>query len=179
MTDEAMNELKSRHDRCVIGFGRRAACQVYMDQATRRAVEWFERAAEARRPARRRASAVYELARRSAQGEGARGAGGAARTASEAGEYRDLAQRLEHLMVASRVEAIALHGVLLEVGLLLVPGAVVRVLERTISSGCIHRCSDLAQQLRARRCVRWDRELLMDSRLVRAVDGAPLCETMA
>jgi tetratricopeptide (TPR) repeat protein len=64
------------------------------------AVEWFERAAEAPAPSPAAAhQLLYELATAlEAQGESARALAVLLELQSEAGEYRDLVQRLEHLM---------------------------------------------------------------------------------
>jgi hypothetical protein len=75
--------------------------KLYTDQGDKaRAVEWFERAAEAPAPSPAAAhQLLYELATAlEAQGEGARALAVLLELQSEAGEYRDLAQRLEHLM---------------------------------------------------------------------------------
>jgi tetratricopeptide (TPR) repeat protein len=75
--------------------------KLHMDKGEQeRAVEWFERAAEAPAPTPAAAhQLLYELATAlEAQGESARALAVLLELQSEAGEYRDLAQRLEHLM---------------------------------------------------------------------------------
>jgi tetratricopeptide (TPR) repeat protein len=75
--------------------------KLYMDRNdVVHAVEWFERAAEAPAPSEPAAhQLLYELATAlEAQGETDRALAVLLELQSEAGEYRDLAQRLEHLM---------------------------------------------------------------------------------
>jgi tetratricopeptide (TPR) repeat protein len=102
MRDEAMNALEVS-TRSVRHRFRAAAmlAKLHMDQGDKAlAVEWFERAAEAPAPTPAAAhQLLYELATAlEAQGESARALAVLLELRSEAGEYRDLAQRLEHLM---------------------------------------------------------------------------------
>jgi tetratricopeptide (TPR) repeat protein len=102
MMDEAMRELEvsARSLRHRFRAGALLA-KLYMDKGDKAgAVEWFERAAEAPAPSAAAGhQLLYELATAlEAQGENARALAIYLELQSEAGEYRDLAQRLEHLM---------------------------------------------------------------------------------
>jgi tetratricopeptide (TPR) repeat protein len=102
MTDEAIAalEVSARSIRHRFRAGALMA-KLYMDKGdTEHSVEWFERAAEAPAPTPAAAhQLLYELATAlEAQGESARALAVLLELRSEAGEYRDLAQRLEHLM---------------------------------------------------------------------------------
>jgi tetratricopeptide (TPR) repeat protein len=102
MTDEAMTALEVSARSIRHRF--RAAsllAKLYTDKGDKEhAVEWFERAAEAPAPSPAAAhQLLYELATAlEAQGESARALAVLLELQSEAGEYRDLVQRLEHLM---------------------------------------------------------------------------------
>ena len=75
--------------------------KLHLDRGDRvHAIEWFERASEAPAPTPAAAhQLLYELATAlEAHGESARALAVLLELQSEAGEYRDLAQRLEHLM---------------------------------------------------------------------------------
>jgi tetratricopeptide (TPR) repeat protein len=77
--------------------------KLYMDKGdTTHAIEWLERAAEAPAPTAAAAhQLLYELASAlEAQGEGGRALAVFLELQAEAGEYRDLAARLEHLTKA-------------------------------------------------------------------------------
>src|SRR5260221_3242484 len=102
MMDEAVTalEVSARSVRHRFRAGALLA-KLHMDKGDKvRAVEWFERAAEAPAPSPAAAhQLLYELASAlEAQGESARALAVLLELRSEAGEYRDLAQRLEHLM---------------------------------------------------------------------------------
>ena len=102
MIDEAMAALEVSA-RSIRHRFRAAAllAKLHMDKGDKeRAVEWFERAAEAPAPTPAAGhQLLYELATAlEAQGESARALAVLLELQSEAGEYRDLAQRLEHLM---------------------------------------------------------------------------------
>jgi tetratricopeptide (TPR) repeat protein len=102
MTNEAIAalEVSARSIRHRFRAGALLA-KLYMDKGdTEHSVEWFERAAEAPAPTPAAAhQLLYELATAlEAQGESARALAVLLELQSEAGEYRDLAQRLEHLM---------------------------------------------------------------------------------
>jgi tetratricopeptide (TPR) repeat protein len=102
MTDEAITalEVSARSIRHRFRAGALLA-KLYMDKGDKEhSVEWFERAAEAPAPTPAAAhQLLYELATAlEAQGESARALAVLLELQSEAGEYRDLAQRLEHLM---------------------------------------------------------------------------------
>jgi tetratricopeptide (TPR) repeat protein len=102
MMDEAMKalEVSARSLRHRFRAGALLA-KLHMDKGDKaHAVEWFERAAEAPAPSPAAAhQLLYELATAlEAQGESARALAVLLELQSEAGEYRDLAQRLEHLM---------------------------------------------------------------------------------
>ena len=102
MTEEAMTalEVSARSIRHRFRAGALLA-KLLMDKGDIvHAVEWFERAAEAPAPSPPAAhQLLYELATAlEAQGESQRALAVLLELQSEAGEYRDLAQRLEHLM---------------------------------------------------------------------------------
>jgi tetratricopeptide (TPR) repeat protein len=102
MTGEAIAalEVSARSIRHRFRAGAMLA-KLYMSKGDKeRGLEWFERAAEAPAPSPAAAhQLLYELATAlEAQGESARALAVLLELQSEAGEYRDLAQRLEHLM---------------------------------------------------------------------------------
>jgi tetratricopeptide (TPR) repeat protein len=101
LMDDAMTalEVSARSVRHRFRAGALLA-KLYLDRNdSARAVEWFERAAEAPAPSPAAAhQLLYELASvLEAQGEGERALAVLLELRSEAGEYRDVAQRLEHL----------------------------------------------------------------------------------
>jgi tetratricopeptide (TPR) repeat protein len=101
MVDEAMGSLEvaARSIRHRFRAGALLG-KLYMDKGdATRALEWFERAAEAPAPTPAAAhQLLYELASTlEAQGETARALAVFLELHAEAGDYRDLAARLEHL----------------------------------------------------------------------------------
>ena len=101
MTDEAINalEVATRSIRHRFRAGALLA-KLHLDKGDKaRAIEWFERAADAPAPTPAAAhQLLYELAcELEAQGESARALAVFLELQAEAGDYRDIASRLEHL----------------------------------------------------------------------------------